>query len=235
MSRYERQIALPEVGVAKQNELYQKSVLIVGAGGLGSPVGLYLAGAGVGTIYVCDHDKIERSNLHRQIIHNDTRVGQLKSISASISMGTLNPKIGIASDTTQIDEVNAAEIIYSFDLVLDCTDNYRTRYLISDACKDTETTCVYGAVGGWNGELSVFKKGGPCYRCVYPDRPERHHKTRHVQGIMGPVCGVIGSWMAVEAMKELLGVQSISGKLQKYEGLAGAATRIGLHRNCANC
>jgi molybdopterin/thiamine biosynthesis adenylyltransferase len=241
--RYSRHILLQDVGGIGQAKLKAARVLVVGAGGLGSPLLLYLAAAGVGTIGVVDHDRLELSNLQRQIAHTTDRIGMLKAESAAMTAHAINPEVRIEPFAERLDADNVADLIARYDLVCDGTDNFATRFLLADACVLGRRALVSAAVLRFEGQLSVFKPhqhaGGPCYRCLYPEAPpEGAVPTCSEAGVLGAVTGVMGTLQATEVLKEILGVgESLSGKLLIWDALATRfrTVRLRADPNCALC
>lgn len=215
MSRYERQMQLPQFGEAGQRKLNDAKVLIVGAGGLGTPVSSYLAAAGVGTIGIMDGDLVEKKNLHRQVMHPEGHVGIRKARSAKRMMQGLNSEIVVNAYTTFYTEENALEITGEYDLVVDCSDNFDTRYLTNATCLELGIPWVFGAVHHFEGQVSVFgmlEEGAPCYECLFPSFLEKAPMSS--KAILGTVPAVVGSLQATEAIKILLGLGEIlSGRL----------------------
>lgn len=207
LERYSRQIVLPEVGGAGQARLAGASVLVIGAGGLGSPALLYLAAAGVGRLGVVDHDTVELSNLHRQVLHVTADVGRAKVDSAAERLAALNPGVTLDPLPVRLDPSNARDVMKGYDVVLDGSDSFPTRYLVSDTCVTLGTPLVYGALSGFAGQVSVLAGGtAPCYRCLFPTPPPHGAvPTCSEVGVIGPLAGVIGSIMATEALRVLLG------------------------------
>ncbi|CAN5687787.1 molybdopterin-synthase adenylyltransferase MoeB [soil metagenome] len=203
MSRYARHLALPGVGPVGQARLGDARVLVVGAGGLGSPAALYLAAAGVGTLGIVDADRVELSNLQRQILHGTPDVGRLKTESAAERLSRLNPETRIEPHPVRLDAANAVELLGAYDLVVDGSDNFPTRFLVNDAALEVGIPWIYGAVLRWEGHLSVFAApGGPCYRCLFRDAPpEGAVPGCSEAGVMGALPGVVGSLQALEAIK----------------------------------
>ncbi len=234
IQRYARHLLLREVGGQGQEKLLGAKVLVVGAGGLGAPVLLYLAAAGVGALGVVDDDKVDLSNLQRQIIHATNDVGRDKTQSARETLRALNPDVTVNMHTVRLDAANAREIISAYDLVADGSDSYETRALINDACYFARRPLVSAAVGQFDGQLTVFKaydtdaKGAPlpCYRCLYPQAPAPGSIPSCAEaGILGALSGVMGAWQALEVLKELLNIgDSLAGRLVLFDGL-GAQTR----------
>jgi molybdopterin/thiamine biosynthesis adenylyltransferase len=228
LERYARHIVLREVGGSGQARLLKARVLVVGAGGLGSPLILYLAAAGVGTIGVVDFDRVSLSNLQRQIAHRTVDVGRLKTDSAGDAARAINPGVQIVPHSERLTVGNAAGLIPQYDLVADGSDNFATRFLINDACFFDRKTLVSAAVTEFDGQLATFKaKPGtkqvyPCYRCIFPDRPPPDAVPNCSEtGILGAVSGVMGTLQALEVLKEILGVgDSLAGRLLIYDALA---------------
>ncbi len=221
--RYSRHIILPEVGGIGQQQLLKSKVFCVGVGGLGSPIALYLAGAGVGTIGIADSDQVDISNLHRQVIHSTDDIGKSKTHSAREKLEKLNPDVNIIEHKERITKHNIRSIISDFDIVVDGTDNFQTRYLINDACYFEKKTLVSGAIFQFEGQVAVFKPhaGSACYRCLYPEIPPVGTMPNCQEaGILGAVAGIIGTMQAVETIKELLQIgESLSGKLLMFNAL----------------
>ena len=241
LNRYARHIVLREVGGAGQKALKQSSVLVVGAGGLGSPALQYLAAAGVGTIGVVDDDKVESANLHRQVIHTDERIGIPKVFSAQMAMEAQNPFVTVRPYNRRLDAETARQLFAEYDLVLDGTDNFDTRYLVNDAAVATGTPLISGALTQWEGQLALFDpvRGGPCYRCVFPEAPNPSLAPPCAEaGVIGPLPGVVGTMMALEAVKLLTGAGHVlRGEMLIYDGLFGETRRIKLKRRdyCPVC
>jgi molybdopterin-synthase adenylyltransferase len=241
--RYARHVVLDEVGEEGQEKLLASKVLVVGAGGLGAPALLYLAAAGVGTLGIVDHDEVDLSNLQRQIVHATAHVGMAKVESAKATLGTINPEIKILPHHERLEAANAAALIRGYDLVVDGSDNFETRYLLNDACYFGHLPLVAAALYRFEGEISTFKaylKGdNPCYRCLMPKEPPADMIPRCEEaGIFGAVAGVVGSLQAVEALKELLGLgTSLSGAQLIYDGLEATFRKIKIPRDpdCALC
>ena len=230
IERYARHIVLHEVGGPGQNNLKDAKVLVVGAGGLGAPLIYYLAAAGIGTIGIIDHDTVGLSNLQRQIIHTTQRVGLPKTASAREAVSHLNPHVGIAEHNYRITAANALEIIGQYDVVADGSDNFPTRYLVSDACYFARKILVSAAVGQFDGQLSTFKPHEssaegtpfPSYRCLMGDLPPRGlFPACEEAGILGALPGILGSMQAMEVIKEVLEAgESLAGRLVMYDALA---------------
>lgn len=229
IERYKRHLVLKEVGGQGQQQLKCARVLIVGAGGLGSPLALYLAATGVGTIGIIDDDHVSLDNLQRQIAHDTAHVGTPKVDSARDRIGRLNPHVVVEPIEARLDAGNAAEIISRYDIVADGSDNAETRYLVSDACYFAKRTLVFGAVGPFDGYVSTFKPHQrdetgtpyPSYRCLFPEAPEPGTVPNCSEvGVLGAVVGVIGTIQATEVLKEILGIgTSLAGRLLTYDAL----------------
>lgn len=222
LKRYGRHIMLPEVGLEGQERLNRSSVLIVGAGGLGSPAALYLAAAGVGTIGLVDFDSVDLTNLQRQILHTTDSVGTSKLSSAQQRIHSLNPTVNVRSHAVHLSRENAMEILGAYDLVLDGTDNFPTRYLVNDACVFLGKPNIYGSIFRFEGQASVFHAGvGPCYRCLYPEPPPPGMVPSCAEGgVFGVLPGIVGTIQATEAIKTLLGIgRTLVGRLLLVDAL----------------
>ena len=232
IERYARHIILPEVGGEGQAKLLQSRVLVIGAGGLGSPLLLYLAAAGTGTLGVVDDDFVDLSNLQRQVIHGTGRIGAAKVESARETLGEINPEVTLVPHQTRLTAKNALELIADYDLVADGSDNFATRFLVNDACYLAKTPLVSAALLRFEGQISTFKAylGGedPCYRCIFPEAPPPGLiPTCAEGGVLGAVAGAMGSIQAVEVIKELLGIgESLSGSLVLYDALTTTFRKI---------
>ncbi|HLH63430.1 MAG TPA: molybdopterin-synthase adenylyltransferase MoeB [Ktedonobacteraceae bacterium] len=238
--RYSRHLLVPEVGEQGQFKLLDSKVLLLGAGGLGSPAAYYLAAAGVGTIGIIDDDVVEESNLQRQIIHNTKRVGQYKAESARETIEALNPDVKVITYIERLDETNVARIIADYDVIIDGTDNFPTRYLLNDAAIIANKPVVHGSVFRFEGQLTVFKPHeGPCYRCLYPEPPPPALAPSCAEaGVLGVLPGIIGLLQATETIKLLLGIgDPLIGRLMTYDALAGEFSELRLFRdpNCPAC
>lgn len=241
LNRYARHIVLREVGGAGQKALKDANVLVIGAGGIGAPVLQYLAAAGVGTIGVIDDDTVENTNLQRQIIHTDDVIGMPKVFSAEGRMKAQNPFITVRPYNRRLTEEIAADLIADYDLVLDGTDNFDTRYLVNAACVAAGKPLISGALSQWEGQMSVFDpaNGAPCYRCVFPEAPAPHLAPGCAEaGVIGPLPGVIGTMMAVEAIKLITGAGTPAwGQMLIYDALYGENRSILIERraDCPTC
>jgi adenylyltransferase/sulfurtransferase len=222
MLRYSRHLLLPEVGVEGQKRLKAASVLLIGAGGLGSPLGLYLAAAGVGRIGLVDFDVVDSSNLQRQIIHGTKDVGRPKLASAKERIEDVNPNVAVTTHETRLSSENALGIIADYDIVIDGTDNFPTRYLVNDACVLSRKPNVYGSIFRFEGQASVFATGeGPCYRCLYPEPPPPGLVPSCAEGgVLGVLPGIVGTIQANEALKLILGKgEPLIGRLLLFDAL----------------
>jgi len=243
IERYARHIVLREVGGAGQQRLLRSKVLVVGAGGLGCPIMMYLAAAGVGTIGVVDDDAVSLSNLQRQIAHVTARIGTPKTASVALTVAALNPDIRVVEHRARLTADNALELISAYDLVADGSDNFATRFLVNDACFLARRSLVTAAIAQFDGQLATFKAyeqgDHPCYRCLFREAPSGDFDESCARdGILGALAGVLGSLQAVEVLKELLGIgASLSGSLTIYDGLDGRFHRMSAHRDpdCPLC
>ena len=230
IARYSRHFVIPEVGEKGQAKLLDSKVLILGTGALGSPTALYLAAAGVGTIGLVDFDVVDLSNLQRQIIHTTDRVGMLKTESAQKSINALNPAIRVIRHDVRLSSENVMEIVKNYDVVINCGDNFPTRYLINDACVFAKKPLVDGAIFRFEGNATVFNPaaGGPCYRCLYPEpAPPDMAPSCAEAGVLGALPGVIGSIEALEAIKLLIGAgKSLAGKMVYFDTLSADYVRV---------
>lgn len=238
--RYARHLLLPGVGPAGQNRLRQARVLVVGSGGLGSPVLIYLAAAGVGVIGVVDDDVVDLTNLQRQVVHSTADVGRPKVDSAADRLAALNPHVQVERHQLRLDAAAAADLIAAYDVVVDATDNFATRYLLSDACVLVGRPLVWGAVSRFDGQVSVWWPGkGPCYRCVFPRPPAPGSVPSCAEGgVLGVLPGVIGSLQAAEVLKIVLGEgEPLVGRMMVYDALAGSVGELRVSRSprCPVC
>jgi molybdopterin-synthase adenylyltransferase len=231
--RYARHILLKEIGGPGQQRLKAATVAIVGVGGLGSPAALYLAAAGVGRLRLIDDDAVSLSNLQRQIAFTSDDIGMPKVASASEAIAALNQNVDLDPRRSRVTDVNATDLLTGADIVLDGTDDFETRFAVNAACRALGVTLTSGAVGRWSGQVSTFKRGGPCYRCLVPETPPDAETCARV-GIVGALTGVIGSIMALEAIKEIAGAgETLVGRLLLYDGLAATSRTIALPRDPA--
>jgi molybdopterin/thiamine biosynthesis adenylyltransferase/rhodanese-related sulfurtransferase len=238
--RYSRHILIPEIGEEGQAKLLDSKVLLIGAGGLGSPSALYLAAAGVGTIGLVDDDVVDESNLQRQIIHTTERVGVPKGESAKLAIAALNPDVTVNVHATRVNRDNVLDLMAGYDVIVDGTDNFPTRYLLADASLMTKTPLVHASILRFEGHASVFMPyDGPCYRCLFPEPPPPELAPACGEaGVLGVLCGVMGNIQATEAIKVLLGIgDTLNGRLLVYDALGMTFTELKLRRdpNCPAC
>jgi len=238
LSRYARHLVLPEVGIKGQEKIKQGKVLIIGAGGLGSPAAMYLAAAGIGTVGIVDFDSIEENNLQRQIIHSTKDIGRSKLESAKKTITNLNPNVQVNLHNIKLNSSNAIEIISNYDIVIDASDNFPTRYLVNDACVLLNKPNIYGSIFKFDGHTSVFNyKKGPCYRCLFPNPPPSV-PTCADAGVLGVLPGVIGTIQATEALKIILEKGNVlSGRFLVYNALNMQFKELKLNKNkkCLAC
>jgi adenylyltransferase/sulfurtransferase len=244
IERYKRHLVLREVGGQGQQKIKAARVLVIGAGGLGSPVLMYLAAAGVGTLGIIDDDRVSLDNLQRQIVHDTDHVGASKVASARETIGGLNPHVRVEAHDARIDAANALEIVSSYDIVADGSDNFATRYLVSDACYFARKPLVFAAVGPFDGYLTTLKphekasdgKPYPSYRCIFPEAPPPGTVANCAEvGVLGAAVGVIGTLQATEVLKEILGIgDSLAGRLVLYDAQASRFTEIKVAWDPAN-
>jgi len=235
VDRYTRQTTLPEIGEAGQRKLLNSSVLIVGAGGLGSPTSIYLAAAGVGRIGLVDFDRVDVTNLHRQVLYGTTAVGRPKLEAARERLEDLNSDVKTELHETRLSSENALEILANYDVVIDGTDNFATRYLVNDACVILGKPNVYGSIFRWEGQASVFAtKEGPCYRCLYPDPPPPGLVPSCAEGgVLGVLPGVVGTIQATEAIKLITGAgETLAGRLLLFDALRMTFRTMKVPRRC---
>lgn len=241
IKRYARHIILPEVGGEGQIRLLSSKVLLIGAGGLGAPCGLYLGAAGIGTLGIVDFDTVDLSNLQRQIWHGNTDVGRYKVDSAKDSIARINPDVNVVAYKEKISVENIKELVSGYDVVIDATDNFPTRYLINDACYFMKKPLVYGSIFRFDGQATVFMPGGegPCYRCLFPTPPPAGLvPSCQEAGVLGVLPGVVGAIQANEAIKIVLGVgQTLNGRLLIYDALDMKFTEMKLRKDktCPLC
>jgi adenylyltransferase/sulfurtransferase len=243
LERYARHILLPEIGGAGQARIRKARVLVIGAGGLGSPAILYLAAAGIGAIGVVDNDTVDLSNLQRQIAHTTSRIGMGKGESAKIAVADLNPGVNVVVHPERLTEKNAVQLISGYDLVADGSDNFATRFLVNDTCFFLKKTLVSAAILRFDGQLSTFSAhlGGanPCYRCLFPEPPPPDAVPTCAEvGVLGAMCGTLGSLQAGEVIKEITGAgETMSGRLLIVDGLRTdfRSVKIKPDPDCALC
>lgn len=240
IERYSRNIILPEIGGRGQKRLMESSALIVGAGGLGSPAAMYLAAAGVGRLGLADDERVDLSNLQRQILHSTKDVGRLKVASAREKLCALNPEVEVEAHSQRLTSQNALKVLSEYDVILDGSDNFPTRYLVNDACVILKKPLVSGAIFRFEGQvMTILPKRGPCYRCLFPDPPPAGTVPSCQQaGILGVVAGIVGSIQAAEALKILLGKgDSLAGRILLLSGLEMSFREVSVKRsvNCPVC
>lgn len=242
MDRYSRQIILPQVGAAGQQRLSQARVALLGAGGLGAPISLYLAAAGVGQLTLIDDDHVERSNLQRQVIHTEERIGTAKVDSARVALQALNPALKLETHRVRLRADNVEQLLQGHDLIIDGTDNFATRYLLDAAARRLGVPFIYGAVFQFSGQVSVFdprREDSPCYRCLFPEPPAAEDAPNCAEaGVLGVLPGTIGMLQATEALKLVLDVGSpLVGRLLCYDALAARFSELKLPRDpqCPGC
>src|SRR5436853_2530969 len=238
--RYSRHLLVPEVGEQGQIKLLDSRVLLIGAGGLGSPAAYYLAAAGVGTIGIIDADVVDDSNLQRQILHNTDRIGKYKAESARETIKALNPDVNVITYIDRLDQANVQQLIAEYDVIIDGTDNFPTRYLLNDAALLAKKPVVHGSVFRFEGQVTIFKPyDGPCYRCLYPEPPPPTLAPSCAEaGVLGVLPGIIGILQATETLKLLLGIgDPLIGRLLTYDALAGEFNELRLFRDpkCPAC
>jgi sulfur-carrier protein adenylyltransferase/sulfurtransferase len=244
LQRYSRQLLLPEFGLSGQQKLKAARVLLIGAGGLGSPCALYLAAAGVGTLIIADGDQVDLSNLHRQVLHDTSSIGQAKTVSAANRLQALNPDI-IVRELPMLTPDNIDHHMQDIDVVIDGSDNFSTRFLVSDACIKNQLPLVYGAVLRFDGQVSVFRGShdvsgqSPCYRCLFPAPPPAQFAPNCAQaGVLGVLPGIIGTTQALEAIKLITGLgRNLNGRLMLFSALENnwREVRVARDPNCPAC
>jgi len=239
--RYSRHILLDEIGIEGQQRLLAAHALIVGAGGLGSPVALYLATAGVGRVTLVDDDAVDLTNLQRQIAHRMDRIGSPKVASAAMSMRAINPEVGVETLAQRADAALLATLVPQADVVIDCSDNFRTRHAVNAACVDARKPLVSGAAIGFDGQISVYDTrdaANPCYACLFPPESTFEETRCATMGVFAPLVGIIGTMQAAEALKLLAGVgTSLAGRLQMLDArtMEWTEVRLGRQGDCAVC
>jgi len=238
--RYSRHLIIPDVAMAGQQRLMNAKVLCVGAGGLGSPALMYLAAAGVGTLGIVEFDTVDESNLQRQIIHGQSDIGKSKALSAKEKIAEINPFVNVILHETRLDNSNVMEIFSQYDIIVDGTDNFATRYLVNDACVILKKPYVWGSIYRFDGQASVFwAEYGPCYRCLYPEPPPPGMVPSCAEGgVLGVLCATIGSIQTTEAIKVLTGIgESLIGSLMVYDALDMTFRKIKVRKdpNCPLC
>ncbi|PSQ19238.1 adenylyltransferase [Halobacteriales archaeon QS_8_69_26] len=239
LDRYSRHVIMDEIGPAGQAALLDASVLVVGAGGLGSPAIQYLAAAGVGRLSIADGDVVERSNLQRQVIHADADVGRPKADSAAEFVRDLNPDVDVDPRDVTVTADNVRDLIDGHDVVVDCSDNFRTRFLLNDACVFADLPLSHGAVYRFEGQVTTFTREGPCYRCLFPEAPEPGTVPDCAEvGVLGALPGTVGAIQATEVVKHLIGVgETLDGRLLMYDAAGMSFETVPVRRNpeCPVC
>lgn len=242
LERYSRHILLPEVGGKGQKKIAQARVFVVGAGGLGSPTALYLAAAGVGTLGIVDHDVVDLSNLQRQILHNTKTVGQLKAESAQATLSRINPDVRVVPHSEKLTSQNINRLIENYDIVVDGSDNFATRFLVNDAAYFLKKPVISGSIFRFEGQLTVLKPNAgayPCYRCLYPEPPPPGLvPSCQEAGVLGVLAGTIGVLQAAETLKEILGIgDTLAGRLLIYDALSLSFHKVKVPKmkDCALC
>jgi len=239
LSRYSRQILMPDIDYAGQLTLAQSHAVIFGLGGLGSPASLYLAAAGVGTLTLVDFDEVDDSNLQRQIVHREANIGQAKVESAKQNLINLNQHIHINTIAEKLNEKQIQELIQQADIILDCTDNFASRFALNRACFKHHKPLVSGAAIRWEGQLSTYdfrKEDSPCYQCLYP-QDSGQELTCSQNGVLSPVVGMVGSMQAIEAVKALLNLPTLTGKLMIIDAYTMMIRTLNLKKDpqCKHC
>jgi adenylyltransferase/sulfurtransferase len=228
LRRYSRHLLIPEVGLAGQERLRAARVLVIGAGGLGAPVLQYLAAAGIGTIGILDDDRVDVTNLQRQVIYGEDDVGRLKATAAAERVRALNPFVTVEAVPARFTAANARAFVRGYDVIVDATDTFAARYLINDACRLEGKPDVYASIFRFDGQVSVFASGGPCYRCLFPEPPpEGSVPTCAEGGVLGVLAGMVGMWQANETLKLVLGIgEPLVGRLLLIDALSGGTREI---------
>ncbi len=239
LRRYSRHLLIPEVGLAGQRRLSRARALVVGAGGLGSPALQYLAAAGVGRIGIADDDVVDETNLQRQTIFSTADIGRPKAQAAAERITALNPHVAVDALQLRFDESNARPLVALYDVVLDCSDRFPTRYLVNDACVLEGKPDVHASIFRFDGQIGVFTRDHPCYRCLYPEPPPAGSTPTCAEGgVLGVLAGIVGTWQANEALKSLLGIgELLTGRLMLVDALAGRTREVRYERDpaCALC
>lgn len=235
--RYSRHILLPQIDIAGQEKLNQSRVLIVGAGGLGSPAAIYLAASGVGNLIICDGDQVDLTNLQRQIIHNSDSIGLAKVLSAKQSLYRINPEVNVITIEEQVDAEKLLQLAAAVDVVVDASDNFSTRHHVNQACIAHKKPLISGAAVRFDGQVSVFDlrhADSPCYHCLYPVNGEQEDMPCAIMGVFSPLVGIIGCMQAAETLKILLNIgESLNGRLQLLDSLTMNWRSIKLHKDPA--
>ena len=239
--RYSRHILLPDIGIEGQEKIRAAHALVIGAGGLGSPVALYLASAGIGTLTICDGDTVDHTHLPRQIVHCNDAIGTPKAESAQRTLAGINPEISVRTINERIDGARFGELVRDADVVLDCSDNFATRHALNRACVAHRKPLVSGAGVRFDGQIAVFDlrdAAAPCYHCLFPESGDNEDMRCAVMGVFAPLVGIIGAMQAAEALKLIAGIgTSLSGRLLLFDALAMEWRTVRLQRDaaCAVC
>jgi molybdopterin/thiamine biosynthesis adenylyltransferase len=236
--RYSRHLLIPEVGLEGQQKLLEAKVLLIGAGGLGSPAALYLAAAGVGTLGIVDNDEVDLSNLQRQVIHNSERIGMSKVESAKLTIEALNPDVKVVPHPVRLDQDNVLDLIRDYDVIVDGADNFPTRYLLNDAAVRERKPVVHASILGFDGQLTTFiPYEGPCYRCLYPQPPPAElAPSCGANGVLGVLPGIMGLLQANEVIKLVIGQgEPLVGRLLLFEALSTQFTQLKVRRDVEGC
>ena len=237
--RYSRHIIMPQIGGQGQRKLLDAKVLLIGAGGLGSPVALYLAAAGVGTLGIVDFDVVDVTNLQRQILHHTDDIGRLKAESAAETIADINPDVQVVQHRVQLNSENAREVLRPYDIVVDGSDNFPTRYLVNDACVMLGKPCVHGSIFLFEGQAATFVPGQGCYRCLYPTPPPPGMVPNCAEaGVLGVLPGIVGCIQAVETIKLVLGLgETLTGRLLLFDALSMEFRQVKVWRSpsCPVC
>jgi molybdopterin/thiamine biosynthesis adenylyltransferase len=239
--RYSRHILLPEIGIEGQERLLGSHAVVIGAGGLGSPIALYLASAGVGRITICDGDTVDLTNLQRQIVHRTESIGLLKAESARTTMRSINPQIEIVALPERVGDAKLAALAADADVVLDGSDNFATRHAVNRACVGARKPLVSGAAVRFDGQVAVFdmrREGAPCYACLFPEAGENEDTPCAIMGVFAPITGIVGTIQAAEALKLLIGTgELLTGRLLLIDALTMQLRTIRLRKDvaCATC
>ncbi|MEW6314298.1 MAG: HesA/MoeB/ThiF family protein [Pseudomonadota bacterium] len=234
--RYSRHILLPQIGIEGQQALLAAHVLVIGAGGLGSPAALYLAAAGVGTLTICDGDTVDLTNLQRQILHRTTAVGDAKTASAQRTLAEINPEVRVNAINERVDAARLLELVAPADVVVDGSDNFATRHAVNRACVQLKKPLVSGAAIRFDGQVAVFdlrRDDSPCYHCLFPEYAEGEEERCALMGVFAPLTGIIGCMQAAEALKLLLGTPTLAGKLMLLDALTMTWRTIVLKQDSA--
>jgi molybdopterin/thiamine biosynthesis adenylyltransferase len=239
--RYSRHILLPQIGIKGQETLIRSHVLIVGAGGLGSPVAMYLAASGIGKLTICDGDNVDLTNLQRQIVHSTDRIGAPKAESAKKTLGGINPEVNVVAQVERMDENRLFELVADTTVVVDASDNFPTRYAVNRVCTALKKPLVSGSVVRFDGQVAVFDLRhacSPCYHCLFPESGEDQDMRCAVMGVFAPLVGIIGCMQAAETLKILLGIgQTLNGRLLLLDGLSmeWRSTKLNKDPSCEIC